>query len=106
MKMPKIGLGTFRLKEQVVIDSVLNGLELGYRHIDTAQIYGNEAEVGRAIKESGIPRSELYITTKIWTSNFSGNKLITSLQESLEKLQIERLDMTLIHWPSPKDDVL
>ena len=105
MKMPKIGLGTFRLKEQVVIDSVLNGLELGYRHIDTAQIYGNEAEVGRAIKESGVPRSELYITTKIWTSNFSGNKLITSLQESLEKLQIERLDMTLIHWPSPKDEV-
>ncbi len=105
MQMPKIGLGTFRLKEQVVIDSVLNGLELGYRHIDTAQIYGNEAEVGRAIQESGIPRSELYITTKIWTSNFSGNKLITSLQESLEKLQIERLDMTLIHWPSPKDEV-
>ena len=105
MQMPKIGLGTFRLKEQVVIDSVLNGLELGYRHIDTAQIYGNEAEVGRAIKESGIPRSELYITTKIWTSNFSGNQLQTSLQESLEKLQIERLDMTLIHWPSPKDEV-
>lgn len=71
MMMPKLGLGTFRLKEQVVIDSVRNGLELGYRHIDTAQIYGNEAEVGQAIEESGVPRDELFVTTKIWLENLA-----------------------------------
>lgn len=84
MMMPKLGLGTFRLKEQVVIDSVRNGLELGYRHIDTAQIYGNEAEVGQAIEESGVPRDELFVTTKIWLENLAPEKLIESLQESLK----------------------
>ena len=84
MLMPKLGLGTFRLKEQVVIDSVRNGLELGYRHIDTAQIYGNEAEVGQAIEESGVPRDELFVTTKIWLENLAPEKLIESLQESLK----------------------
>lgn len=63
--IPAIGLGTFRLQGQVVIDSVRTGLELGYRHIDTAQIYGNEAEVGEAIAASGIQRDELFVTTKI-----------------------------------------
>jgi 2,5-diketo-D-gluconate reductase B len=103
MNMPAIGLGTFRLKDQVVIDSVTNGLEVGYRHIDTAQIYGNEAEVGQAIAASGIARQDLYITTKIWTENLSRDKLISSLKESLTKLKIDQLDLTLIHWPSPKD---
>jgi 2,5-diketo-D-gluconate reductase B len=105
MKMPKIGLGTFRLKGQVVTDSVMTGLELGYRHIDTAQVYDNETEVGRAIKRSGVPRNELYLTTKIWTDNFSKGKLIPSLKESLEKLQVDQVDLTLIHWPSPNDAV-
>src|SRR5689334_11203570 len=105
MKMPKIGLGTFRLKGQIVTDSVITGLELGYRHIDTAQIYDNEAEVGRAIKRSGVARNELYLTTKIWTDNFAKGKLIPSLKESLGKLQIDQLDLTLIHWPSPNDEV-
>ncbi|WP_410211351.1 2,5-didehydrogluconate reductase DkgB [Aquirhabdus sp.] len=103
MKMPVIGLGTFRLKNQVVIDSVTNGLDVGYRHIDTAQIYGNEAEVGQAIATSGIARNDLYITTKIWTENLSRDKLIPSLKESLTKLKIDQLDLTLIHWPSPND---
>ena len=63
--IPPFGLGTFRLKDQVVVDSVTQGLALGYRLIDTAQIYGNEAEVGQAIADSGVPRSELFITTKV-----------------------------------------
>lgn len=96
MMMPKLGLGTFRLKEQVVIDSVRNGLELGYRHIDTAQIYGNEAEVGQAIEESGVPRDELFVTTKIWLENLAPEKLI----ESLKKLRLAQVDLTLIHWPT------
>jgi 2,5-diketo-D-gluconate reductase B len=69
--IPAFGLGTFRLKGQVVIDSVKNGLDVGYRVIDTAQIYGNEAEVGQAIAESGVARSDLFITTKIWTDNYA-----------------------------------
>jgi len=101
MTVPAFGLGTFRLKDQVVIDSVSNGLELGYRVIDTAQIYGNEAEVGQAIVQSGVPRDELFITTKIWTDNFAADKLIPSLKESLAKLKTDHVDLTLIHWPSP-----
>ncbi|BAN46230.1 2,5-didehydrogluconate reductase DkgB [Metapseudomonas resinovorans] len=105
MSIPALGLGTFRLKDQQVIDSVRNGLELGYRHIDTAQIYGNEAEVGRAIAESGVPREELFVTTKVWTEHLGGGRLIPSLEESLAKLGLERLDLALIHWPSPGDTI-
>ena len=103
--IPAFGLGTFRLKDQVVIDSVKTGLELGYRLIDTAQIYGNEAEVGQAIAESGVPRDDIFVTTKIWTSNYAKDKLVPSLKESLQKLRTDRVDLTLIHWPSPKNDV-
>jgi 2,5-diketo-D-gluconate reductase B len=105
MTVPAFGLGTFRLKDQVVIDSVSTALDLGYRVIDTAQIYGNEAEVGEAIADSGVPRKDLFITTKIWTDNFAADKLIPSLKESLKKLQTDAVDLTLIHWPSPKGAV-
>jgi 2,5-diketo-D-gluconate reductase B len=105
MTVPAFGLGTFRLKDQIVIDSVTNGLEVGYRVIDTAQIYGNEAEVGIAIAASDVPRQELFITTKIWTDNFAADKLIPSLKESLTKLQTDYVDLTLIHWPSPQGKV-
>ncbi len=105
MSIPAFGLGTFRLQGQVVIDSVSTGLELGYRAIDTAQIYENEAEVGQAIAGSGIPREELFITSKIWVANFAKDTLIDSLKESLRKLQTDYLDLTLIHWPSPQDQV-
>jgi 2,5-diketo-D-gluconate reductase B len=101
MSIPTFGAGTFRLQGQVVVDSVRNALELGYRAIDTAQIYGNEADVGRAIAESGVPRSDLFITTKIWVDNYADDKLIPSLQESLDKLRLDAVDLTLIHWPAP-----
>lgn len=105
MSIPAFGLGTFRLQGQQVIDSVRNGLEVGYRHIDTAQIYGNEAEVGQAIADSGVKRQDLFITTKIWTENLAAGKLIPSLKDSLRKLRTEQVDLTLIHWPAPKDAV-
>lgn len=105
MSIPVFGLGTFRLQDQVVIDSVSTALELGYRAIDTAQIYENEAAVGQAIAASGIPRDELFITTKIWIANLAKGKLIPSLQESLSKLQTAYVDLTLIHWPSPNGEV-
>ncbi len=105
MAIPAFGLGTFRLKDDVVIASVKTALELGYRAIDTAQIYDNEAAVGQAIAESGVPRDELFITTKIWIENLSKDKLIASLQESLQKLRTDYVDLTLIHWPAPNDAV-
>ncbi|MGL6312440.1 2,5-didehydrogluconate reductase DkgB [Vibrio sp. WXL103] len=99
MTVPAFGVGTFRLKEQVVIDSVTNALELGYRAIDTAQIYDNEAEVGQAIADSGIAREELYITTKVWVDKLNKDDLIPSLKESLAKLKTDYVDLTLVHWP-------
>lgn len=105
MTIPAFGLGTFRLKDDVVIASVKTALELGYRAVDTAQIYDNEAAVGLAIEESGVARDELFITTKIWIDNLSKDKLIPSLKESLRKLRTDYVDLTLIHWPSPNDTV-
>ncbi|MCS2151013.1 2,5-didehydrogluconate reductase DkgB [Scandinavium manionii] len=105
MTIPVFGLGTFRLKDDVVIASVKTALELGYRAVDTAQIYDNEAAVGQAIAESGVSRSELFITTKVWTENLSKDALIPSLKESLRKLRTDYVDLTLIHWPSPQDAV-
>lgn len=105
MSIPAFGLGTFRLKDQVVVDSVRNALELGYRAIDTAQIYGNEAEVGEAIAASGVPRAELFVTTKVWTDNLAPDTLLPSLRQSLDKLRSDYVDLTLMHWPSPRDAV-
>lgn len=105
MTVPAFGLGTFRLKDQIVIDSVRNALELGYRAVDTAQIYDNEEQVGQAIAASNVPRDQLYLTTKIWVDKFGRDALLPSLQESLRKLGTEHVDLTLIHWPSPKDQV-
>lgn len=104
-KIPAFGLGTFRLKGQVVIDSIRNGLELGYRAIDTAQIYGNEADVGEAIAGSGVRREDLFLTTKIWVDNYAKDKLVPSLEDSLAKLRTDYVDLTLIHWPAPNNGV-
>ena len=105
MSIPAFGLGTFRLKGQTVIDSVRDALDLGYRAIDTAQIYDNEADIGQAIAESGVPRGELFITTKIWTDNLPRERLVPSLRESLERLRTDHVDLVLIHWPSPNGAV-
>jgi len=101
MTIPTFGVGTFRLTGQTVIDSVTAALDLGYRAVDTAQIYGNEADVGKAIADSGVRRDDLFVTTKIWTDNYSRTKLVPSLRESLRKLRTDYVDLTLIHWPAP-----
>ena len=98
--VPALGLGTFRLKDQVVIDSVTTALSLGYRAIDTAQIYGNEADVGRAVAASGVPRAEVFITTKVWKDHSAADQVIAGLKDSLTKLRTDQVDLTLIHWPS------
>lgn len=105
MTLPAFGLGTYRLKDDAALRCVKTALEVGYRAIDTAQIYHNEAAVGQAMQESGIARSEISVTTKIWTENLCRAKLIPSLKESLQKLRTDYVDLTLIHWPSPKDAV-
>lgn len=105
MSIPEFGVGTFRLQGKSVIDSVRNALELGYRAIDTAQIYDNEADVGQGIAEAGVPRDELFVTTKIWVANYAREKLIPSLEESLAKLRLDQVDLTLIHWPAPGNGI-
>jgi 2,5-diketo-D-gluconate reductase B len=99
--IPQLGLGTFRLKDRAAIDAVAMGLELGYRHIDTAQIYGNEADVGHALAASGVVRGDVFVTTKIWTENLAPDRLRASLEDSLTRLRTDYVDLTLIHWPSP-----
>ena len=96
VKMPKIGLGTFDLKA----DSIRNGLEAGYRLLDTAWQYGNESEVGKAVKESGIDREKIFITTKLWTEQIRMNKVREALEESLHNLKMDYVDLYLIHWPA------
>ncbi|QOL25808.1 2,5-didehydrogluconate reductase DkgB [Thalassotalea sp. LPB0316] len=101
MKIPAMGFGTFRLEGDVAYQSVLTALRAGYRHIDTAQIYGNEVEVGKAIADSGIARSEIFLTTKVWNDNLSQEKFVTSVKTSLNKLASDYVDLLLIHWPAP-----
>lgn len=99
MSIPSIGAGTFRLQGQAAFDSVSNALEAGYRAIDTAQIYGNEAEVGQAVAESGLPRKDIFLTTKVWNENFAAGRMLASLEESLARLWTDYVDLALIHWP-------
>ncbi|QBE66316.1 2,5-didehydrogluconate reductase DkgB [Pseudoduganella lutea] len=105
MGIPAVGVGTFRLSGQAAYDSVSTALQIGYRAIDTAQIYGNEGDVGRAVEESGVRRDELFLTTKIWTENYAKEKLVPSLRASLDKLRTGYVDLTLIHWPAPGNGV-
>ncbi|KAI3405671.1 GCY1 [Candida oxycetoniae] len=97
-KIPAVGLGTWQATEDdVAYKSVRTALKNGYRHIDTAAIYKNEEQVGKAIAEAGIPRNELFVTTKLW--NADHKKVEAALDESLKKLQLDYVDLYLIHWP-------
>src|SRR3712207_4497509 len=100
-KVPSLGLGTWRLSGQECIRAVERALALGYRHIDTPQIYANEGEVGRGIRNSDVGRDEVFLVTKIRTSSFSHDDVIRSTRESLKKLQTEYIDLLLMHWPNP-----
>jgi 2,5-diketo-D-gluconate reductase B len=98
--VPALGLGTWQMSGRTCYDGVRQAIELGYRHIDTAQIYGNEAEVGRAIRDSGIARGDLFVTTKVAPGNLAGAKVRRSTEESLRRLGLDQLDLLLIHWPT------
>jgi 2,5-diketo-D-gluconate reductase B len=99
-QLPAIGLGTWQLEEGDCHDAVVAGLELGYRHVDTAQVYENEAAVGRALAAGGVPRDELWVTSKLWRDDMRAAEVRGSVERSLERLQLERLDLMLIHWPN------
>jgi 2,5-diketo-D-gluconate reductase A len=101
VSIPSLGFGTWQIEGDAARQMVERAIEAGYRHIDTAQIYGNEAEVGAAIAASGVPRDEFFVTTKVWTACFSDGDLQNSVQESLERLKLDRVDLLLLHWPKP-----
>jgi 2,5-diketo-D-gluconate reductase B len=100
-KIPAIGLGTWELRGRSCARVVEQAIRLGYRHIDTAQIYENEREVGEGIRASGIKRDDMFVTTKVWTTHFAPNDLERSTKDSLAKLRLTEVDLLLLHWPNP-----
>jgi len=102
VNVPALGFGTWALSGRQAYEATLQAFELGYRHIDTAQIYGNETEIGRAIADSSIPRGEIFLTTKIAPNNLRAATLRRSHEESLKRLGLEQVDLLLIHWPNPE----
>jgi len=103
--MPLMGLGTFGRTGREGMEAILAALEIGYRHIDTAQTYDTEGECGEAFRHSGLGRDEVFFTTKISTENFGPGQLVPSLRRSLDTLGLEQVDLTLLHWPSPHGKV-
>ena len=101
-KIPAIGLGTWELRGRACARIVEQALRLGYRHIDTAQIYENEREVGEGVRASGVKRGEVFVTTKVWTNHFAPHDLERSAKESLVKLRMSEVDLLLLHWPNPQ----
>ena len=103
VSIPVLGFGTWKAENgEIAYQSVLEALKAGYRHIDTAAIYKNEESVGRAIQDSGITREEIFVTSKLWNTNHNYEQARQAFEESLEKLDLDYLDLYLIHWPNPK----
>jgi 2,5-diketo-D-gluconate reductase B len=101
-RIPLIGLGTWELRGRACARIVEQALRLGYRHIDTAQMYENEREVGEGLRASGVKRDDVFVTTKVWPTHFAPNDLVRSLKESLVKLRMSDVDLVLLHWPSTR----
>ncbi len=105
IKLPRLGFGTFRMQGDVCRAAVESALDLGYRHIDTAEMYGNEEVVGAAISASGIERGELHVTTKVWHEHLAPDAIRRSFDASLKKLNLDYVDLYLVHWPSRMMDL-
>ena len=101
-KIPAIGLGTWELRGRTCARVVEQAIKLGYRHVDTAQVYENEREVGEGLRSSGVRRDDVFVTTKVWTTHFAPNDLERSTKESLAKLRLSEVDLLLLHWPNPQ----
>jgi 2,5-diketo-D-gluconate reductase A len=104
VEIPQLGLGVWQVEDEIVTDVVTTAFEAGYRHVDTAAIYGNETGVGRAIAAADLPRDELFITTKLWNSDQGYDSTLQAFDASLDKLGLEYVDLYLIHWQSLKRD--
>jgi 2,5-diketo-D-gluconate reductase A len=102
--IPQLGFGVYKVPQDQTVDAVGTALDAGYRHIDTAALYGNEREVGQAVAGSGIPRSELFVTTKVWNDRQGFDETLRAFDESLGKLGLDYVDLYLIHWPVPSRD--
>jgi 2,5-diketo-D-gluconate reductase B len=100
VEVPKLGYGTWLVEGQEAYDGVLDALELGYRHVDTARAYGNERWVGQALADSGVPRDEVWLTTKVWYEHAEPDLLARVFHEQLADLQVDRVDLLLLHWPA------
>ncbi|MGQ9367190.1 aldo/keto reductase [Azospirillum sp. A39] len=98
--IPALGFGTFRMSGADVLRMVPHVLSLGFRHIDTAQVYGNEAEVGAGLAAAGVPRGDLFLTTKVWVDRYRHDDLLRSVDESLARLRTDYVDLLLLHWPN------
>jgi len=108
-KIPAIGLGTWELRGRTCARLVEQAIRLGYRHIDTAQVYENEREVGEGVRAAGIPRDQIFVTTKVWTTHFAPLDLERAVKESLARLRMAHADLVLLHWPNthvPLQDTL
>ncbi len=102
VSMPRLGLGTWQSAAgREAEQAVTWALELGYRHVDTAALYGNEADVGRALRASRIPREELFVTTKVWNDDLRRRRVRQAFEASLDKLGLDSVDLYLVHWPVP-----
>ncbi len=99
-QVPALGFGTYKLNGSECVQSVGMALETGYRHIDTAQLYENEEEVGKALRQTAVSRSEIFLTTKVWPSEFTAARFLKSVENSLRKLRQDYVDLLLIHWPA------
>src|SRR4051794_23148270 len=104
VQIPQFGLGVFQVPPEQTVENVTRALELGYRHIDTAKAYGNEAEVGQAIRASGLERGAVFVTTKLWSGDHGRPEAWRALRASLDRLETDYVDLYLIHWPAPGRD--
>jgi 2,5-diketo-D-gluconate reductase A len=104
-KIPQLGLGVYKVTQDIADTLMIQALEAGYRRIDTAALYDNELEVGSGLRKSGIPREELFVTTKIWNDRQGYANALEAIDESLDRLKLDYIDMLLIHWPKPAQNL-
>jgi diketogulonate reductase-like aldo/keto reductase len=101
VEIPVVGLGVWQIEKDVCAELVARSLHIGYRHVDTAAMYRNEAEVGEGVRHSGVPRDDIFVTTKIWKDEIAEGRLEKAAEEGLKRLGLNHIDLLLIHWPNP-----